>query len=194
MTTILSTKQGLLMKPLADFYRDTGVVSKIVPILNGSHPISLRIIDWFATNYSKKNNISYAVSKTKNGNLYNEQFIVYLNYKNQLKAYSKKQFDPFCRRERIQHIYDGDKILITTVGQLNFFRWALENNIIDYIEANIEVIENDMNKNIRKNYSKKKKKPGVASKKLSRKKRHELSASATKFVNKHTHAITLDFN
>ena len=198
MNTNLSTKQGLLMKTLTDFYKDNSLVYKIIPILNGSHHISLRIIDWFATNYSKKNNISYIVTKLKHNTPYDEQFIVYLNYKNQLKAYSKKQFDPFCRRDRLQHKYDGDKILVTTVGQLNFFRWALENNIIDYIEANIQDIENDMNKNIRKNYSKKKKKSNNSntstSKKLSRKKRHELSVSATKFVNKHKHAITLDLN
>ena len=63
-----------------------------------------------------------------------------MDYKNQLKAYSKKQFDPFCRRERIiinisdlsWKIFDDkddnkckDNELITTVGQLNFFKWFI---------------------------------------------------------------------
>ena len=204
--SILSTKQGLLMKPLTDFYKNNKNIHTIIPILNGTHPISLRIIDWFVTNYSKKHNISYIIS---NGSK-KEQFIVYLNYKNQLKAYSKKQFDPFCRRSRIKYIYDGDKYVVTTVGQLNFFRWALENDIIAYIETNLEEIETDMNQNIRKNYNKSKTKKSKSKSKnksktkttstsipttnSKRKKRRELSVSATKCVNKHQYAVTLDFN
>jgi len=33
----------------------------------------------------------------------------------------------------------------TTIGQLNFFKWAIENRIIDYIEKNYDTIEVDMN-------------------------------------------------
>ena len=130
-----------------------------------------------------------------------EQFIVYINYKNQLRAYSKKQFDPFCRRTRIQYVYDKDNYLVTTVGQLNFFRWALENDIISYIEDNLKDIETDMNQNIRKHYTKsrtktktKLSKSNESTIKSEKKKRRELSVSATKFVNKHKHNFVLDFN
>ena len=86
-----------------------------------------------------------------------DRFVVYLNYKLQLKAYSKKLFDPFCRRERIYFNYNNDnendnnekKYLITTVGQLNFFKWMIENNIIDYIIKNYENIESDMHNTIK---------------------------------------------
>lgn len=60
-----------------------------------------------------------------------QEFIVYLNYKSQLKAFSKKLFDPFCRRERIQFQIGTQEPFVTTVGQLNFFRWAFEKNILD---------------------------------------------------------------
>jgi len=202
----LSAKQDLLMKSLNDFYKYNDKIHKIIGILDGSSKISLRIIDWFVTNYSKKNNITYYVKLNKNIN--NEkvevdsQFIVYLNYKNQLKAYSKKQFDPFCRRSRIQFLYDKDNYLITTVGQLNFFRWAIENKILDYINDNIKIIETDMNQNIRSNYKKSLTKTKIKSKnivtekikKTGRKKRKELSVSATKCINKHKYKVTLDFN
>ena len=74
-------------------------------------------------------------------NISDNYLIVYLNYKSQLKAYSKKQFDPFCRRERILFYvgkYNGvdNDPLRTTVGQLNFFRWAIQNKILDYIYDN----------------------------------------------------------
>ena len=41
--------------------------------------------------------------------------------------------------------YSKDNYVVTTVGQLNFFRWAIKNNIIDYVQKNLITIENDMN-------------------------------------------------
>ena len=140
-------------------------------------------MDWFVTNYSKKNNISYEIelnNKKKN-------FIVYLDYKSQLKAYSKKQFDPFCRRERISFFDHSNTELVTTVGQLNFFRWAIETNIINYIIENFSLIENDMNNSLRNLY---KKTEGDSN----RRKRTELSISATKTVNKHDVSIIVQFD
>lgn len=206
----ISNKQDLLMKSLTDFFTSNNHIDYMLPIVNGNSNISLRIIDWFVTNYSKKNNISYYIShniKDTNGNerIVPKQFIVYLNYKSQLKAYSKKQFDPFCRRERISFYYDKDNELITTVGQLNFFRWAIENGVINYINQHLEEVESDMNTSVRnlyhnKNTSKKNNKktgggnksPGNQSKKQ-RRKRHELSINATKYVSKHNVEIMVKF-
>jgi hypothetical protein len=70
---------------------------------------------------------------------------VYVDYKLKLKAYSKKRFDPFCRWDRINVPYKDDKYIQTTIGQLNFFKWALENDVIRYIEENYANIEKDMN-------------------------------------------------
>lgn len=68
-----------------------------------------------------------------------------MNYKNQLKAYSKKLFDPFCRRERISFQIPGHDAFLTTVGKLNFFRWAIEKGILDYIKGHQTEIEKEMN-------------------------------------------------
>lgn len=68
-----------------------------------------------------------------------------MNYKNQLKAYSKKLFDPFCRRERISFQIPGHEAFLTTVGKLNFFRWAIEKGILDYIKGHQPEIEKEMN-------------------------------------------------
>jgi len=180
---IISCKKDLLMQSLIQFFSNRNNLDKVIPIITGKSTISLRILDWFVTNYSKKNNIHYQITlnnKTKN-------FIVYLDYKAQLKAYSKKQFDPFCRRERISFIDHDNQELITTVGQLNFFRWAIENNIINFIKNDYETIENDMNNSLRNLY---KKKDGEKS----RRKRTELSISATKTVNKHNVSIIVQFD
>ena len=146
----ISSKKDLLMQSLINFFATKENLDKVIPIITGKSKISLRILDWFVTNYSKKNNISYEIelnNKKKN-------FIVYLDYKSQLKAYSKKQFDPFCRRERISFFDHSNTELVTTVGQLNFFRWAIETNIINYIIENFSLIENDMNNSLRNLYKK----------------------------------------
>jgi len=179
----ISSKKDLLMQSLINFFAKKEYLDKIIPIITGKSKISLRILDWFVTNFSKKNNISYELllnNKKKN-------FIVYLDYKSQLKAYSKKQFDPFCRRERISFFDHNNNELITTVGQLNFFRWAIETNIIDYIIENFPLIETDMNNSLRNLY---KKTDGDSN----RRKRTELSISATKTVNKHDVSIVVQFD
>jgi hypothetical protein len=113
--------------------------------LKGDSAISLRLIDYFVTNYAKKNNTSYLLGT--------RQFLVYFQYKRELNAYSKRLFDPFCRRERILFQARGHEGFVTTVGQLNFFRWAIEKNILGFIGDNRETIERDMNSTLRDHYS-----------------------------------------
>jgi len=110
---------------------------------------------------------------------------IYHAYKSQLKSYSKKKFDPFCRRDRIK--FDCSDITVeTTLGQLNFFKWALDNLITDYILLHYKDIEEDMN--ICYNNNKKLKKS------YERKPRQELSKSASRGLNTTSHKIKLDFN
>ena len=148
----ICSKEELLLSSLLKWFSNISRFSIFIPIVTGKTTISLRILDWFATNYSKKH--STFINKD-----------IFLDYKNQLKGFSKKQFDPFCRRKRIFLIYeqkDGvyefkiehvEKIedyeeredgILTTVGQLNFFRWCIRENIIDYVFNNIKDIEKDM--------------------------------------------------
>ena len=103
--------------------------------------------------------------------------------------YSKKRFDPFCRWERIQIPYHNNTFIETTIGQLNFFKWALENGVIDFIEENYETIEKDMN--ARNSTSRKKVTPIENTK--TRKKREELSISASKSIKKEQVDICVSF-
>lgn len=128
-------KPELVIVALQKFYNHRDDVDKIMPYLLGTAPISLRLIDFFVTNYCRKNFISYPL----NG----QEFLVYVSYKSQLKAYSKQFFDPNCRRERIVFQIHGHEPFRTTVGQLNFFRWAFENEILEYIQEHYEEIQND---------------------------------------------------
>jgi len=145
-TQWISSKHDLLMDSLTKFFKVQENIRAMLPIVQGKSPISLRILDWFVTNYCKKRNIVLDVTNEAGET---RRLMIYLDYKSQLKAYSKKQFDPFCRRERIRFVYQKSQELITTVGQLNFFRWLISNQILDYIQENIDEIEEDMNASIR---------------------------------------------
>ena len=163
-------------------------------IINGETRISLRIVDWFVTNYAKKNFTVYENPVVKNGvsNVY--RFKVYNEYKLKLKAYSKKRFDPFCRWDRVTIPYNTNQCMETTIGQLNFFKWAIENRIVDFIETNFSDIEHDMNSC---NSTAKRRTPTdvpVDANTKTRKKREELSISACKCIKKETVKIIVKFD
>ena len=240
----VADKEDLLMKQLTQYFNNIKNINCMIPIIQSTSKVSLRMIDWFITNYAKTKNISYICN--------NKNFRVHHNYKSQLKAYSKKRFDPFCRRERIAfqynflnientndnnnklvYIYSNDDMfvneskiiwndfklkfnnnikeinindinnnennilekikdlnlpvivkidslsniteytfdkldynnllnfcqdtIITTVGQLNFFRWAIDNDVLNYIDKNYSLIEQDMIINGKKSSKDKKK-------------------------------------
>ena len=148
-------KQELVVSRLQQFYAERTDVADLVPLLQGTSKVSLRLIDWFVTNFSKRHNVAYIHEGT--------EFLVYANYKSQLKAYSKKLFDPFCRRERILFEVPGFEAFVTTVGKLNFFRWAIEKNIINYIENHYDEIEKEMNECMRQMPSRSKKSSTMSS-------------------------------
>lgn len=251
-------KKNLLYSSLTEFYDSISPedMERFLDIISGKSKISLRIIDWFVTNYSKKKNIVYYISQDGEGDegpdgassasegkkkgsskkkrvspkaRYQEnapdkvnnstvQFFVYLRYRSQLTSYHKIKFDPFCRNDRIVK-WGPNADITTTLAQLNFFKWAIENRVLDYIEEHLKEIELDMNTNIRPGKDKKKssgkKKTVKASTSastskmgdeegagsatagggtVSKKKRRELSTNATKTINKHKFTVVLDFD
>lgn len=190
-------ENSVLLTSLQNYYADNKNASKLLEILKEENKISLRIIDWFVTNYSKKNNIYYTIFETPTkkktfvpeNNKLLKQFNTYHAYKSQLKSFSKKKFDPFCRRDRIVFDCNGSDIE-TTVGQLNFFKWAIDNLIIDYIKNNYNDIENDMNTC----YNSVKIQKREKKEKNERKRRQELSKSASRGLNSNNMKVVLDFN
>lgn len=198
-----NTQNELLMQNLNEFYQNKENLNKMMRIVNGESNISLRIVDWFVTNYAKKYYTVYDIEvplihpRTRPDGVieYTEtqRFKVYNDYKLKLKSYSKKRFDPFCRWERINLSYDNSSYIETTIGQLNFFKWAIENDILQYIEEHHAVIESDMNERNSTSIRKKATKEDVAAAKT-RKKREELSISACKCIKKETVKIVVKFN
>ena len=206
---------NILLEPLQSFYSNKKNLETLITILNNKNStiithndnikkISLRLIDWFVTNYCKKYKISIQIKRNKKIHFIS----IYDSYKSNLKAFSKKAFDPFRRKQKLYLNYDykdkkntnkGYKIVFTpkqvrktnyidtTIGQLNFFKWIIDNDIYTYIKDNKKTIENDMVNSQKENNIKKLDKKNLITKVVknkdgsekivTRKKRNELSKS-----------------
>lgn len=201
--------QDITLRNLYEFYLQNKNIYRVIPIITSNSKISIRVIDWFVTNYSKKYNTTYKLDDANSNDKY---FNVYIQYKCQLKAYKKKLFDPFCRKQRIAFYYDEKKCIITTLGQLNFFKWAVKYRVLDYVERNIKKITEDMIKTNKEklDISEKSEKSesslsvsdtqisinnlSLSDSDKSKKKRQELSTSANKSINIHNYNVVLTFD
>jgi len=115
-------------------------IERMIDIINGNNNVSLRFLDWFVTRYCYlyKLSIQFNNSFNKDNN-----FNINISYKAQLKSYKKKYFDPFRRKKKFFFIIEQSNkksIILTTIGQLNFFRWAITNDVINYAETNYKSI------------------------------------------------------
>jgi hypothetical protein len=175
----IDTKLSLLMKSLTEFYKNSTYIQEMKSIIDQNSIISLRILDWFITNYSKKYR---TIIETHDRNV-----DVYQNYKLQLKSFSKKQFDPFCRKNKIIFYYTEKDYLETSCGQLCFFRWCFENGILEFVQNNLNIIEQDMKNSL-------KLKKDSLEKDNSIKKRQPLSISASRSISKQNLRYTVKFD
>lgn len=175
----ITSREELLAKSLLEFFSKPYNLNQLLPILNGTSPIAKHTCDWMTSNYSKQYDVILDIKKGDNV----RYFPVYNNYKAQLKGYGKKLFDPFGRGKKIVLLL-GKTEIQTTVGQLNYFRWAIENKVLDYIYHHLDEINSDrvlrgpkVNKNPNKKHTK-----------------HQLSVSATKSITKHNVTVTVKFD
>ena len=151
----MARKEALLDKLLAFFTPD--LVRVLCDVIGGRQCVSLRLLDWFVTSYARRHASSFVFR--------GRTVIVWNEYKSMLKSYSKTHFDPFCRRDRIHIDASGGSCVLlaepvgasaatapaqaapaapaaltTTIGQLNFFRWAIESGLLVYVQ----LIERDV--------------------------------------------------
>lgn len=138
---MITSQENMIIKSLEKFYEDDININLFIPIINSESKISIRLIDHFVTKYSKTHKINFKLKENDVEQIFN----VHTSYKQQLKAFQKRHFDPFSRGDRIPY-FMGDSCVITTIGQLNFFKWFISKRIYNYIKDNQELIENDMNR------------------------------------------------
>ena len=161
------TGKELLLSSLSSFYEKNDEYLQILKtIIDGKHSLSLRMIDWLVTIYAKNNNMVYWVCLNDNKIYLNlpennsnnfKKINLYLDYRSQLKSFKKINFDSFRRHDRITYISNKGTSIETTIGQLNFFKWAFTNNVINYALENEKYIYENMSKNSYKRITKNKK-------------------------------------
>lgn len=153
-------KEKYYFKSVDKFFKNEGkpFVNIMVDIVEKRSHVSLRLIDWFVTKYAFAKKISYFTPNSINDE-FRFKFPVHISYKAQLKAYKKKYFDPFRRKQKFMYPYYDNNVkkkLMTTIGQLNFFMWAFENNVVNYVFDNFDVLSKAMNKSNKQEKKKKK--------------------------------------
>lgn len=172
----IDSKADLLMNSLKKFFTEERF-KQVIPIIVGSSKISLRVIDWFVTNYSKKNQIIYKIKENDEECYIN----IHTHYKSQLNAYGKKFIDPFCRgKDRILFKVSDSQCILTNLSQLNFFRWAVQYNVLQYIDKYYANIVKDMTETL--------------SNTPSSNKRRIFASSSEKSIQKYDEGIDLDIS
>jgi hypothetical protein len=172
---------------------DQKLIDKMVKIINKDKTegdyISLRVLEWVVTKCSRKN-IDIKIDDK-------EYFSINIMYKAQLKSYKKSNFDPFRRDRKFLYNYDKndkDKLVITTLGQLNFFKWAISNNIIECVERHYETIIDAMNKYNKLDKIKKKKKKLLKKKLKENETKSSLSSKSNKTSILDIKSFTVNFD
>ncbi len=116
-----------LQSSLENWYaQDPTRVERYRAIIEGRAGFSLREIDHFVTHMTARRPVVFYNRET--GRIVD----VNADYKDVLRCYHKLGLDPFNRTGGQQF------------KQLNFFRWAMENGIVDYVSAHSREIAQDM--------------------------------------------------
>lgn len=203
---IFSVKERCYLKQINDFFEDCSdeQIDLVMNIIKSGYKknkdvksrISLRALDWFVTKYSKR------IPSTMENNV--ELFEIRISYKSQLKSCKKEYFDPFRRTHNNGIIFDynfpnTDKIIETTLCQLNFFKWALSNNVLEYVKKNLKTINKEMtiaNQEAKKNKKTKKSSESESSEDSScfKNKKQQMSFKTAKFLKDGETKIVLKFD
>lgn len=130
------------LQEIAGFFTETNVTRILVPVAKAEFDVSLRLLDYCCTNYAKKTRVVICEDR--------KSIHLFSLYKDWLRHYRRRTFDPFRRRERIcfPSPPPATEWLETTVAQLNFLRWADLYGVIRYVRRNLQQIEKDMMKTL----------------------------------------------
>ena len=141
MVSFLNKAGDVLDTPLSSVVTEAWLRKTLIPIITKKTKVSIRLIDWLCTNYSKQHQVSYHWKDEKKG--ISRIFNIHSEYKQTLKSKSRKMFDPFRRGERIFFELD-DTSYETTMGQILFFLWADRFKVLTFLTENAKAVEEHM--------------------------------------------------
>lgn len=171
MSINIPSPARVLMNSLQRFYSQKTNLDKFLFIRDKSREsgISLRTYDKYTTQYVSQVTVLFPGTDKS----------VHDSYREQLKSWTKNMFDPNARDHTNKKRKTKDDSLLslfnlviskvgiiekTNIGQLNFFRWVIQNNIDKLIKKDLILI---------KAFIKSKNKEKKASKKIKEKKVNE---------------------
>ena len=146
-----------IMAKVEAFFSKPEHMGKLLPFLHGTSKISLRMVEWFVFVHCMKQTVDWFIG--------DEYFNVYLDYQAEMGDNKKQRFDPMGRKWRketrklkngettvvnvyhgINFYYTDDDYVVTSVAQLNFFRWFIGKGILDYMLEHYDKLSVAMNK------------------------------------------------
>jgi hypothetical protein len=179
MTSAYSNEASM-MPSLLQFFKSSTNFGILQEFINSNksrtNKLSIGLLDWFNVNYAPEYNVEYRLG--------DRVVLVWQSYNSALSGYSKALFDPFARgskKGKTVTITNGTVSLVTTLCQLNYFRWAIKNGVIEYVKQHLDEIYDDMIK--RSNRGGKK----------SSGKKQKISISASKTLGRHSVTMSIKF-
>lgn len=147
--SIHTSGDELLVNALLRFFANQSNIAQIIRLLAPGSRVTRSLLDWFVTNYVKENTVEY---------MYKGRFInIRTEYKEQLKRYKKRRSDPFCRgREKFTMKTGVEECptIETSMRQLCFLRWAIECNVLEYVETHFDEVNSYYENRNRKTHRK----------------------------------------
>jgi hypothetical protein len=118
---------------------------ELVPRLNRTHPVSLRLLDWFVVDYAREKDVAYRCYVPLCKREIN--VVVHQLYSTLRDRWRRRRFDCFRRRHRVYFDLDGGTYS-TTVAQLHFFFISRMYGFLDYAAEHLGEIEEHMKRTL----------------------------------------------
>lgn len=135
-TTYKTLDSHLKLKEKVEKFFTLSKFMLVTPILLSEDIITMSMIYYTVTKYAYKFSPYIMVNGVA--------IYIHKSYKAKLSIYSKDYFDVFCREVKYPFFYTANKSITTTIGQLNFYKWCVEINLIEYIRENYDEIKYHM--------------------------------------------------
>lgn len=136
-------QEVLMLESLMDWYNQnpdhlktvlTVFETKMMRNTKREPRLSLTLLDWIVSRYAKFYSCTFIHPETQQLIDIHEEYVL------QLKGYSKRRSDPFCRSQRFPltiQTPEGEKKIVTSVRQLNFMKFLTQTGIFKYIQDNL---------------------------------------------------------
>ena len=137
----LTPKQRSRLRTIAAYFTPHVVETVLLPFIEKTSPISLRVLDWVVVTYAKNHPLIYKVHVA--GTDYPSVIDLHQKYLVWIAEFGRELFDPFRRHQRIFFMRNGAPVS-TTPAQVNFFFFVSVYGVIDKVREKLAIIVREM--------------------------------------------------